>query len=219
MKVKQFLVIGLGRFGAALASTLYSLGHEVVAVDSDEAQVEAVMHQATHAAILDASDEAALRKLGVGNFDVVIVAIGESLEANILATVLAKSLGAKHVISRANSELAARVLSKVGADEVLRPEYEMGIRLAQQLATPSIIDAFNLGDEYGVIEIGVGSKLVGRLKNLRLSNRFGVQVIAVNREGKLYISPGADFDLQLGDKIVLIGSNQEIEDFRTHLSS
>jgi len=177
------------------------------------------MHQATHAAILDASDEAALRKLGVGNFDVVIVAIGESLEANILATVLAKSLGAKHVISRANSELAARVLSKVGADEVLRPEYEMGIRLAQQLATPSIIDAFNLGDEYGVIEIGVGSKLVGRLKNLRLSNRFGVQVIAVNREGKLYISPGADFDLQLGDKIVLIGSNQEIEDFRTHLSS
>jgi len=213
------LVIGLGRFGAALASTLYSLGHEVVAVDSDEAQVEAVMHQATHAAILDASDEAALRKLGVGNFDVVIVAIGESLEANILATVLAKSLGAKHVISRANSELAARVLSKVGADEVLRPEYEMGIRLAQQLATPSIIDAFNLGDEYGVIEIGVGSKLVGRLKNLRLSNRFGVQVIAVNREGKLYISPGADFDLQLGDKIVLIGSNQEIEDFRTHLSS
>lgn len=219
MKVKQFLVIGLGRFGAALASTLYSLGHEVVAVDSDEAQVEAVMHQATHAAILDASDEAALRKLGIGNFDVVIVAIGESLEANILATVLAKSLGAKHVISRANSELAARVLSKVGADEVLRPEYEMGIRLAQQLATPSIIDAFNLGDEYGVIEIGVGSKLVGRLKNLRLSNRFGVQVIAVNREGKLYISPGADFDLQLGDKIVLIGSNQEIENFRTHLSS
>lgn len=219
MKVKQFLVIGLGRFGAALASTLYSLGHEVVAVDSAEAQVEAVMHQATHAAILDASDEAALRKLGIGNFDVVIVTIGENLEANILATVVAKGLGAKHVISRANSELAARVLSKVGADEVLRPEYEMGIRLAKQLATPSIIDAFNLGEEYGVMEIGVGSKLAGRLKDLRLSNRFGVQVIAVNRKGKLYVSPGGDFDLQFGDKIVLIGRNQEIENFRTHLSS
>lgn len=219
MKVKQFLVIGLGRFGAALAGTLYSLGHEVVAVDLAEARVEEVMHQVTHAAILDASDEAALRKLGIGNFDVVIVAIGKNLEANILATVAAKSLGAKRVISRANYELAARVLDKVGADEVLRPEYEMGVRLAKQLATPSLIDAFSLGEEYGVMEIGVGSRLAGRLKDLRLPNRFGVQVIAVNREGKLYVNPGADFDLQLGDKIVLVGSNQEIENFRTHLSS
>lgn len=190
-----------------------------MAVDIAEGPVEEMMAQVTHAVILDASDEAALRKLDIDTFDAVIVAIGEHLEANILATVAAKGLGAKHVISRANSELAARVLAKVGADEVLRPEYEMGIRLARQLATPGIIDAFALGEAYGVVEVDVQHKLAGRLKDLRLPHRFGIQVIAVHRFGKLYVSPGPDFDLQPGDKMVVIGSNRAIDSLRAHLAS
>jgi trk system potassium uptake protein TrkA len=218
VKAKQFLVIGAGRFGSAVATTLYSLGHEVVVVDRSEEAVEAIMNQVTHAAIVDATDEAALRKLGCGNFDAVIVAIGHNLEANILATVAAKSVGARHVVSKVASDLAARVLARVGADEVIRPEHDMGIRVARQLATPSIIDAFNLGPEHGVIEIEVRPRLAGTLERLRLRNRFGVQVIAVNRAGRLEVSPHADFELKPGDKVVLIGSNEAIERIRDFLS-
>lgn len=176
------------------------------------------MNHVTHAAIVDATDEEALRKLGCGNFDAVVVAIGANLEANILTTVAAKSVGAKYVVSKAASSLAARVLAKIGADEVIRPEHDMGVRVAKQLATPSIIDAFNLGPEHGVIEIEVRPKLSGTLEHLRLRNRFGVQVIAVNRGGKVEISPRADFELQPGDKVVLIGSNESVERIRDHLS-
>lgn len=218
MKAKQFLVIGAGRFGSAVATTLYSLGHEVVVVDRSEEAVEAIMNQVTHAAIVDATDEAALRKLGCGNFDAVIVAIGHNLEANILATVAAKSVGARHVVSKVASNLAARVLARVGADEVIRPEHDMGIRVARQLATPSIIDAFDLGPEHGVIEIEVRPRLAGTLEKLRLRNRFGVQVIAVNRAGRLEVGPHADFELKPGDKVVLIGSNEAIERIRDFLS-
>ena len=218
MKAKQFLVIGAGRFGSAVATTLYDLGHEVVVIDRSEAAVEAIMNRVTHAAIADAADEQALRKLGCGNFDAVIVAIGHNLEGNILATVAAKSVGARHVVSKVASELAARVLARVGADEVIRPEHDMGVRVARQLATPSIIDAFNLGPEHGVIEINVGPRLTGTLESLRLRNRFGVQVIAVNRAGKLEVGPRADFELKPGDKVVLIGSNAAIEKIRDYLS-
>lgn len=216
--MRQFLVIGAGRFGSAVATTLYRLGHEVVAVDRSEDAVEAIMNQVTHAAIVDATDENALRKLGCANFDAVVVAIGTNLEANILATVAAKSIGAKHVISKAASTLAARVLEKVGADVVVRPEHDMGVRVARQLATPSIIDAFNLGNEHGVIEIDVPARLVGTLERLRLRNRFGVQAIAVNRGGKVEISPSGDFELKSGDKVVLIGSNAAVEGIRDYLS-
>jgi trk system potassium uptake protein TrkA len=218
MKPRQFLVIGAGRFGAALATTLYEFGHEVVVIDSREARVEAIMHQVTHAAIVDATDEDALRQLGIGNFDYVIVAIGENLEANILATVAAKSSGAKQVISKASSNLAAQVLARVGADQVIRPEHDMGVRLAMQLATPSIVDAFKLGEHHGVIEIEAQGPLVGRLEQLRLPTRFGVQVIAVNRDGQVEIGPGADYELRPGDNIVLIGANEAIARLRAHLS-
>ncbi len=138
MKVQQFLVIGAGRFGSAVATTLYDLGHEVVVVDQREAAIEAIMDQVTHAIIADATDEQALNKIGVANFDAVIVAIGTGLESNILATLAAKSIGARHVVSKATSNLAARVLARVGADLVVRPEHDMGQRLARQLAAPSI---------------------------------------------------------------------------------
>jgi trk system potassium uptake protein len=219
MKVRQFLVIGAGRFGSALATTLFEMGHEVVVIDEREAAVEAVMERVTHAVIADATDEETLRKLGVSNFDTVIVAIGHDLEANILATVAAKTIGAKHVVAKAISNLGARVLAKVGADEVIRPEHDMGRRLAQQLATPSIVDAFKLGDAHGVVEVEAGTKLAGTLAHLRLPNRFGVQVIAVNRGGSVDISPGADYQLEPGDRVVIIGSNDAIARFREHLST
>ncbi len=218
MKVKQYLVIGAGRFGSALAGTLYDLGHEVVVADSSEARIDEVMEHVTHAVILDATDEDALQKLGLKNFDEVIVAIGNDLEASILTIVAAKNQGAKTILSKATSDNAARVMLKVGADKVVRPEHDMGVRVAKSLATPTIVDAFNLGENYEVIEFTAQKKLCGSLRELELANRFGVQVIAINRRGKLEISPSADFVIAPGDNVVIIGETDAVERLREHFS-
>lgn len=217
MKPQQFLVIGAGRFGSAVATTLYELGHEVVVMDEREAAVKQVMDRVTHAVVADATNEEALRKVGVSNFDVVIVAIGTNLEANILATVAAKTAGVGRVIAKATNELEARVLTRVGADETVRPEHDMGVRLGRQLASPRIVDAFSLGEVHGVVEIEAGAKLAGRLDELRLPNRFGITVIAVHRGGEVHISPGASFEVRQGDRLVVIGGNAEIEKLRKYL--
>ena len=218
MRTRQFLVIGAGRFGGALARTLYQEGHEVVVIDEDEDKIERIMDDVTHALIADSSDEDVLRRVGVSNFDTVVVSIGANFEANILTTVAAKNLGAKHIIAKATSETGAAVLSRVGADQVVRPEHDMGRRLAQQLTTPELVDAFNLGEGHTVIELEATDKLLGSLAKLKLSNRFSVQVIAVNRRGDVTVSPGADFVIERGDNVVLIGSNEAINHFRDHIS-
>jgi trk system potassium uptake protein len=217
MKVRSFLVVGAGRFGGALARTLFDLGHEVVVADRDEDAVEAVMTHATQAVVLDASDEEALAKLGPGNFDQVVVAIGESFESAVLVVVALKSLGAKRVVAKATSALAAKVLEKVGADEVVRPEHDMGVRLARQLVTPALVDAFELSETHGVVEIEAGPKLTGTLTQLRLPHRFHVQVIAVERGERLTVGPKADFEIREGDRLVVIGETGDLDRFREEL--
>lgn len=214
MKVRSYLVIGAGRFGSALARTLFELGHEVVVVDRDEDALQAVMAHATHAQILDAADQEELAKVGVANFDAVVVAIGDMFEATVLATAAAKALGAKHVVAKAGSELGAQVLAKIGADDVVRPEHDMGVRMAQQLVTPALVDAFALSEAHGVIEIEAGEKLMGTLAHLRLPNRFAVVVVAVERGDQLTVGPKADFEVRLGDRLVVIGATEDLDRFR-----
>ena len=214
MKVRSYLVVGAGRFGGALARTLFELGHEVVVVDRREGPLEEVMAHATHALVLDAASEEELAKVGVGNFDAVVIAIGDSFEASVLATATAKGLGARHLVAKAGSVRAAEVLAKVGADHVVRPEHDMGERLAQQLVTPSLVDAFALGEAHGVLELIAGPRLVGTLAHLRLPNRFEVQVVAVERGDALTVGPKADFALEEGDKLVVIGSTEALDRFR-----
>ncbi len=218
MKTKQYLVIGAGRFGSALAATLYQLGHEVVIVDRNEERIQEVMENVTHAVVMDATEEGGLGKLGLRNFDQVVVAIGNNLEASILSIVAAKNQGAERVLSKATSETAARVMLKVGADRVVRPEHDMGVRVAKSLATPTIVDAFNLGENYEVVEYTAQNKLCGKLRDLKLANRFGVQVIAVNRQGKLEITPSADFVIAPGDNVVIIGETRAVERLRQHFT-
>lgn len=219
MRVLQFLIIGAGRFGASVAETLSNLGHEVVVVDNDERALDAVVDKVTHAAIVDATNEDALMKLDLPAFDTVIVGIGQNLEASILATVAAKSAGARHLISKADTGLTARVLASVGADEVVRPEHDMGMRLARQLATPNIVHAFELGQHHRVVEVEVGGdRLCGTLIELQLPRRFGVQVIAVRRGGSLHVNPTADFEVRAGDRLVVIGGNDDFDDFHARVS-
>jgi len=217
MKVRSFMVIGAGRFGSALARTLFDLGHEVVIVDRDEAALEAVMAHATQAVLLDAGDEETLGRLGPGNFDAVVVAIGESFEGAVLAVAAAKALGARRIVAKATSQLVAQVLAKVGADEVVRPEHDSGVRLARHLVTPALVDAFELGENSGVVEIEAGPDLVGTLAHLRLTNRFHVQVIAVARGERLTAAPKADFEVVAGDRLVVIGATDDLDRFREAL--
>ncbi|MEX2543411.1 MAG: TrkA family potassium uptake protein [Trueperaceae bacterium] len=218
MRSKQFLVIGVGRFGGALARSLYRQGHEVVVIDQNDEKVERIMDEVTHALIADSTDEDVLREIGVGNFDTVVVSIGADFEASIMTTVASKNLGARHLVAKATSETAAAVLRRIGADLVVRPEHDMGLRLAQQLTTPELVDAFNLGEDHSVIEVEANGRLTGSLSELRLPNRFSVQVIAVNRDGNVVVSPSADFEIVRGDNLVLIGNNEAMERFRSFLS-
>jgi trk system potassium uptake protein len=217
MKSKQCLVIGLGRFGTAVATTLYEMGHEVVAVDTNEENVENVMNLVTHAAVLDATEERALKSIGVADFDVVVVGIGSDVQSAILATMNAKSLGAPYVITKAIDEMARRVLERIGADLVIRPEHDSGVRIARQIATPNIVDSLDLGNDYGIVELEANERLKGNLRELNLTGRFGVQVIAINRAGKVEISPRAEEDLRPHDKLVVIGLAHAIDDLRRYL--
>ncbi len=217
MKTKQCLVIGLGRFGTAVATTLYEMGHEVVAVDTNEENVENVMNLVTHAAVLDATEERALKSIGVADFDVVVVGIGTDVQAAILATMNAKSLGATYVITKAIDEMARRVLERIGADLVIRPEHDSGVRIARQIADPNIVDTLNLGSDYAIVELETNDRLRGNLRELNLTGRFGVQVIAVNRAGRIEISPRAEEEVRPHDKLVVIGLAHAIDDLRRYL--
>ena len=217
MKTKQCLVIGLGRFGTAVATTLYEMGHEVVAIDQIEENVQRVMNLVTHAAIVDASDERALRAIGASDFDVVVVAIGTDVQANILATMNAKSLGAPYVVSKAIDEMARRVLERIGADLVIRPEHDMGVRLARQIATPNIVDTLDLGGDYAIVEIEANDRLRGTLRDLNLTGRFGVQIIAISHAGKIEVTPRAEDTIQPHDKLVVIGTSHSIDELRRYI--
>ena len=215
--MKQFLVLGCGHFGTALATSLYKLGFEVVVLDSDKGRVEDIMNRVSHAIIGDATDEDTLAEIDVSQFDTVIVSIGESLEANILATFSAKRAGAEHVISKVDSKLAAEVLSRVGADEIIRPEHDMAVRLASKLTSPGLMDSLQLeNSDYTIAELEVTHHLTGKLAALELPQRFGVQVILLQKhtpqgttqQGR--ISPSGQSQLKEGDSIIVIGSNDAI---------
>ncbi len=218
MRRNQFLVIGTGRFGSSIATALHDFGHEVVAIDVDEEALEPIMQQVTHAVVMDATDEDSLRKLNVRSFDTVVVAIGENLEASILATVAVRAAGARYVISKADGKLTARVLASVGADEVVRPEHDMGRRLARQLASPNEVSALELGPDHTVVETEATEHLCGSLAELELPKRFGVQVMAVHRDQDIIVNPGADFQIQPTDRVVVLGHNSDLAALRETIS-
>lgn len=213
--MKQFVVVGLGRFGASVATTLAENGHDVLAVDRDPEKVQAISADVTHAVEADATDEDALKTLGVRNFDVAVVSIGDNVSANILCTLILKELNLPYVIVKAPDTLHGKVLTKVGADRVVYPERDMGARIAQNLISSNVLDYIEFAPEYGVIEILASDKMAGRtLKELELRANFDVNVMAIKRGEELYISPGADDKIMNGDKLVLMGKNENLDKMR-----
>ncbi|MDW8801290.1 TrkA family potassium uptake protein [Clostridium sp. A1-XYC3] len=206
MNKKQFLVIGLGRFGTSVARTLYQLGHDVLAVDTNEERVQNVAEDVTHAIHTDATDEENLKSLGINNFDVAIVGIGVDIQDSVMITLLLKEVGIKYVIAKANTELHAKILYKIGADKVVFPERDTGVRVAHDLVGDNVLDYIELSSEYSIAEIMSEESWYGRtLGELDMRSRYGINVVAVKRADDIDISPTSDYTIQKGDVIVAIG--------------
>ena len=211
MDLKQFVVLGLGRFGSSLARTLYGLGHDVLAVDEMEEAVQEISESVTHAVQADATDESILRSLGLRNFDVAIVAIGSNIQSSILISMIVKELGVKHVVAKAQSELHAKLLYKIGVDRVVFPERDMGIRLAHNLVSSNVLDFIELSSDYSIVEMAALDEWQGKtLKDLDFRRKYGLNVIAIKRNGEMNVSPRAEEKIEENDVLVVIGDNERI---------
>ena len=195
--MKQYIVIGCGRFGSSVATTMHLLGHQVMAIDKSEEIIQNIVDKVTHAAIVDVTDEQALRSIGLGNFDVAIIAIGADIRASIMATVMAKEMGVPKVVCKAKDELQAKVLYKIGADKVVFPERDMGIRLAYNLASENILDQINLDPEYSIMEIVTPQNWVGKtIIELNLRAKYDITVLAVKTQSGLKVMPSPNYKMQ-----------------------
>ncbi len=209
--MKQFLIIGCGRFGESIATTLYSLGHEVLVVDKDEEKVSNISQMVTHAVIADITNEGVLKDLGVKNFDVCVVAISSNYEASIIATVEAKELGVKKVVAKAKDELHSNVLKKIGADKVIIPERDMGIRVAHNLISSNILEYIELSEDFSMVEINLPNDWEGKsLRGINLRGKYGLNVVAIKNGIDITVNPNPDQLLKRDDVLLVVGKTKEI---------
>jgi len=212
--LKQFVVLGLGRFGSSVARTLYGLGHDVLVIDAREDIIQDISDSVTHAVQADATDENALRSLGLRNFDVAIVTIGSNIQSSIMVTLIVKELGVKYVVAKAQNELHAKVLYKIGADRVVFPERDMGVRLAHNLVSSNVLDFIELAPDYSIVEIAALSEWKGKtLEQLDMRVRYGINIMAIKHGSEINISPRADDVIKSNDVLVVIGSNEDLTKF------
>lgn len=213
---KQFAVIGLGRFGSSVATELFKEGSEVLAIDINEKRIQENAQNVTHAVIADSTDDESLRALGIRNMDVVVVAIGDDIQASILTVLLLKELGVKHVIAKAITKRHANVLTKVGADQVVFPERETGVRIAKNLLTPNVLDFIELSENYSIEEIVAPSFMIGKsLRELDIRAKYQLSVIAINSEEHMNISPLPDDTIKPNDTLIILGEKRHLKKFES----
>ncbi|QKS73336.1 TrkA family potassium uptake protein [Paenalkalicoccus suaedae] len=213
-KKKQFAVIGLGRFGGSICKELHALGHEVLAIDKEEEKVQEFAPYCTHAVQADSTDEGVLRNSGINNFDHVVVAIGDNIQASILTTLVLKDLGIEKVWAKAQNAYHQKVLDKIGADLVVHPEFDMGIRIAHNMSSERIVDFIDLSDEYSIIELLASDKLHGKsLAELDLRAAYSITVLAYRNEKGMNISPAPEDKIKEGELLVVMGHKKDLARF------
>ncbi len=216
--MKSFVVIGMGRFGRAVATELYKLGCEVLAVDTEEENVEYVADRVTHAIVGDATDETVLGSIGARNFDCAIVAMaGEDIQDSILVTLMLKDMGMKEIICKAKDELHRKVLLKIGADRVIMPERDMGERLAMGLTSTNIIDVLELSVDHSMVEVTPPPQWQGRsIRELDVRASYGLNIMAVRTTDRrrIEVSPTGDYVIHPEDVLIVVGDNKSIKRFR-----
>jgi len=214
---KQFLVIGLGRFGASVAGTLTEAGHSVVGIDQSEDRIQRISENVADVIKCDATDADILESMGVCDYEAVIVCIGEKyIQNSILVTLLLKEKGAKRIIAKAGTKTQGRVLSKVGADIIVYPEKDMGERVARSLVSSNIIDFLEVSPDFSIIEIPAPEIIVGKnLIELNLRHKYGVTIISIkNSKNEIMSPPDANYKFQKDDILTLIGENKLLRKLR-----
>lgn len=211
MAKKEFVVFGLGRFGRSVATTLIDSGCNVLVVDNDQEVVQDMADIATYAVRGDVTDSEMLQGLGLGNFDGAIVAIGENLEASVMVTILAKEMGIPFVLAKAQNELHAKVLKKVGVDQIVFPEKDTGIRIAHNLVMGNFFNAIELSSNFSIMEIDVPQEWDNHsLKELNIRVKHNINVIGIKKAEELNINPSPDEKLCKDDTLIVIGDNSSL---------
>ena len=204
--MKSYVVIGLGRFGSQISRQLCALGAEVLAIDVNSELVHQISGEVTTAAVADAQDKDVLRALGVADCECAVVAIGDNLGASVLATMNLKELGVPYIVCKAYDETHRRVLEKLGADRVLIPEKEVANKLANSLTSPNVLEYIELSRDYGIVEVPAPRSWTGKtIRELNVRARLGVNIIAIQRDRQVDVSPSADYLVRSGDVMVLLG--------------
>lgn len=208
---KQIGVIGLGAFGLSLAQTLEKLGHEVLAIDSNPKKLNSLADEFTHSMIANVKDEETVRSLGLSGLDIVVVCIGEDIQTSVLLSLLLKEIGVKKVVAKAINPMHGKLLEKIGVDLVIFPERDMGVRVAQNLVAANVLDYLELADDYGISEIKAPNEFIGKtIGDLDLRAKYGINVIVIKHENEIIVSPGADATICEDDKIIVIGTNNQV---------
>ena len=210
--MKQIAILGLGRFGRALARTLVEMGHDVMGVDANEAVVEKMAPVLTNCVQADVMDEQTLLSLGVTNFDIVVVGIGNSdMQASIFTTLMLKEMGVEHVVCKVSSNKHARILLKLGADRVVYPERDMGMRFAHSIAQSDVLEFIELSEEYSMMEINAPKYLIGKsLKESDVRSKYNINIVAIKRGKKIMVNPSPDAVLGQGDVLLAIGETKAL---------
>lgn len=215
---KDFAVIGLGRFGGSICRELSIEGKQVLAIDNDETKVNQFKNIASHAVILDSTDEESLKEIGIQNFEHVIVAIGENLQASILTTVILTDLGVEKITVKAQNDYHEKILRKLGVDRVVHPEREMGRRIAHNVISNNILDFLDLSNDHSIIEVKAGKRMIGKtLLELDIRARYGCNVVAIKRGDNVDVSLGPEVIFKNNDILLVIGKDQDIKRFEKQL--
>jgi len=216
-KRESFGVIGLGRFGLALAKALAKEGKDVIAIDSDENKIKEVRNDTEYAYVVSELTKAALQETGIQNCDAVIICIGEKIDTSILTTLNVVSLGVPKVIAKANTYEHGLILEKLGA-EVVYPEHDMAVRLAKRLLTNNVLDYIMLSDDIEISELTLTDKLIGEsVADINIRKKLGLNIIAIMHNGKTITNIGPEYKFEKGDVMVVIGNRKNIEQFEDYL--
>ncbi|MDD4163627.1 MAG: TrkA family potassium uptake protein [Eubacteriales bacterium] len=212
--MKSFCIIGLGNFGKTLALTLIRNGHQVMVIDQNEEEIDEIGDLMTSAICGDATNEGVLRSAGINNYDCCIVCLKDNMQDSILTTLILKEMGANKIVARATSERHKKVLTKLGADIVVFPEKDMGMRLALTLSKNDVLEYFNLSDKYSIAEIMVPKRWVGMsIRELDVRKKYGINIIATcdadNENFEIFNTPERLF--RADEKVVIVGNNESIE--------
>jgi trk system potassium uptake protein TrkA len=208
---KQFAIIGLGRFGSNMAKALHKMGYEVLAIDKNMQRVQEFSDEVTHVVQADSTDEVALMALGIRNFDVVVVAIGEDVQANIMTTLQLKEIGVNYIVATARNQLHVKLLEKIGANRIVSPERDMARRVAYNLASTSVMDYIELSPNFSIVEISAPKAFQNQtLAESNIRAKYGINVVAIKRDDKIIISPMPSEVIRAGDVVIVVGSNESI---------